>query len=164
VKTSEEIDIEFTECLGRWPHHWFKEFNGSIKVMEPISYALYQTFCHHYGYEFETLDSKILLPIYQREKLIYTEMMKIKKELISRIEKIKSDEDGFGTPEWKDVNFAPTDGKTKHLSRTSLDSLSEEDLVRYFEFVIRMQVDIVSARVQIMLSRAHSELTKGTVS
>lgn len=56
MKTIEEIDKEFTEYLWKLPQHWFAEYNNGIRVMDPISYALYQAFCQHYDYEFGKFD------------------------------------------------------------------------------------------------------------
>jgi len=153
MKSTEEINKEFTELLWQMPHHWFTEVHNRIRVMEPINQALYQTFCIRYNYEFGKFDTKfeILLPIFKREKEKYLHIMKIKKIMLERAHKIKSEEDGFKSKEWENVNFSRTDARPgenpKHVSDVILENLSEEDFVRYFEYIVIMRVDISTARV-----------------
>lgn len=96
-------------------------------------------------------DWKILMPIFKREKEKYLHIMKIKQVMLERAHKIKSEEDGFKSKEWENVNFARTDArpgeKPKHVSDVVPENLNEEDFVRYFEYIILMRADIVTARV-----------------
>lgn len=96
-------------------------------------------------------DWKILLPIFKREKEKYLHIMKIKSLMLERARKIKSEEDNFKSKEWDNINFARTDAgpgeKPKHVSDIVPENLSEEDFVRYFEYIVLMRADIVTARV-----------------
>ena len=153
MKQIEEIDKEFTELLWQMPHHWFTDVHNGVRVMDPICYALYQAFCLRYGYEFGKFDTEfeILLPIFKREKEKYLHIMKIKQLMLERARKIKSEEDNFKSEWWDNINFARSDArpgeKPKHVSDVVPENLSEEDFVRYFEYIVLMRADIVSARV-----------------
>lgn len=80
----EKTEKEFVSLLWEMPGHWFSEVNNGVRVMEPISYALYQTFCFKFGYEWGSFDSKVLLPFYFSEKKKYEQLVKTKKDLFGK--------------------------------------------------------------------------------
>lgn len=108
----EKIEKEFVSILWEMPQHWFSEINGGVRVMAPISYALYQTFCLRFGYEMGVFDLapqddrkytfvngkgkdeihefmwgnhpddwKIMLPLFNREKEKYLQLVNTKTKL-----------------------------------------------------------------------------------
>lgn len=73
-----------------------------------------------------------------------------RESILSSIEIIKLQEEGFKSKWWKGNFFSTIEYpiQVKHISEIDLKSLSPQDLVRFFEYIIRCQVDISSNRVR----------------
>ena len=97
----------------------------------------------------------------------------LRKELINRINKLKSDYDDFKSEWWKNcfVSFTIKTAVLKdefdndeefekeissHISEVIFEELNDKDLVRLFEYVIRDTIDCTNARVEEFFSIAES--------
>ncbi len=69
--------------------------------------------------------------------------------VIKRILEIKKSEKDFSPSlGWKNVYFSETDKFGVIISDVDYEKLTDADLCRYFEYIVRMQCDIVRSRVQ----------------
>lgn len=83
ITETEKTEKEFVSLLWQMPEHWFSEINNGIRVMEPISYALYQTFCLKFGYDWDGFDYReMMLPVFYREKKKYLQLVKTRRSLL----------------------------------------------------------------------------------
>jgi len=83
ITETEKFEKEFFSLLWQMPQHWFSEVNNGIRVMEPISYALYQAFCLKFGYDWDGCDYReMMLPIFYREKKKYLQLVDTKNKLL----------------------------------------------------------------------------------
>jgi len=82
----------------------------------------------------------------------------IKKYILDKIKKIKSDEEDFKSSWWKNnfISYSkltrqPDGDKwvdyTKHISEVDFSKLNDDDLVRLFEYLILTRNDISTNRV-----------------
>lgn len=84
-------------------------------------------------------------------------MTTLRKEIIKRIKEIKKTEKGFNTRYWKNDFFSWGDDngfsniKCKHITDVKFEELPPADLMRFFEWVIRNQVDVTERRVNDLL-------------
>lgn len=76
--------------------------------------------------------------------------------IIKRINKIKSVESDFKSEYWNGVNFS-VNSETKHISEIDCSELNDEQLVRYFEYFIRMQCEIVDSRTNNLFSNLQNQ-------
>lgn len=65
--------------------------------------------------------------------------------IIKRIEKIKSVEADFKSEYWNGVTIL-IGSKPKHISEIDCNELDNEQLIRYFEYFIRMKCEIIENR------------------
>jgi len=66
----------------------------------------------------------------------------LKVPIVKRLEEIKSVEKGFKNSKWWANNyFAETNKKAIHISEVNFSKLSDKDLVRCFEYIVRNQED-----------------------
>lgn len=82
--------------------------------------------------------------------------MQMRNLIINRINRIKSVDSDFKSEYWNGVNFC-VDSKTKHISEIEFDELNDEQLVKYFEYFIRMQCEIVDIRTTNLISNIQSQ-------
>ena len=77
----------------------------------------------------------------------------VRKHIVERINKIKSEEELFNSSWWKSNFVSYTSQnvlKTEHISKIEFEELNDDDLVRLFEYVLLCRADIVSNRVNQM--------------
>lgn len=80
LTVEENWEKQFKYLLWQLPSHWFSEVNNGVRVMQPISVALHETFFRKYG---ERLEDAFLLPIFYREKKKYEDFLRTK-QIISK--------------------------------------------------------------------------------